>query len=318
MKKYILGIALVTLIVNACTKKVDPIDNSNADVTLVNAGPNFVTTDVTVNPKDSLFFSFTITSNKPMKYVGIQKNPVNQTAFLVRDTLTAANTNSFTAIKRLRADSVNGSFVYRIVAHDSAGVYIGHKDIIITTKADFTFWSYRFLQVPDSTAKTNKCYFATSNGTSYSYSDGAAISNLIDFGYFYDTTRVLAGSPASLKPKGHTIYTLQNTITPFLPYDISAWTKNATLLKASALANLSTITSAGAIRTACVAALNSGTVTRYSQLDKSATASDLTATVLLFKTVTGKYGMMAINYTNSAANPASPETNISIDVKIEK
>jgi hypothetical protein len=315
MKKIITGGLITIVLFSACTKKVDPIDINYAEVTLA-GGTNFVTENIIVNPKDSIFFNFTITSGKTMRYVGIQKNPTNQTTFLVRDTLSAANQNSYTAIKRFRADSINGDFLYRIVAHDSAGVYIGHKDVMVTTKADFIFWSYRFLYVPDTLAKTNKCYFSTSDGKSYSYSDGASISSKIDFGYFYDTTRILAGSPATLRPKGHTIYTLPNTITPFLPYDISGWTKNATLLKVSSLTNLSSITSGGAIRTACVPALNSGTVTRYSQLDKSATAADLTATVFLFRTVTGKYGLMTINFTNN--NFSNNDSFINIDVKIEK
>ena len=63
MKKYILGIVLAMVMLNACTKKVDPIDISYADIALVNAGTGFVTTDVTVNPKDSIFFSFTIRSS---------------------------------------------------------------------------------------------------------------------------------------------------------------------------------------------------------------------------------------------------------------
>jgi hypothetical protein len=319
MKKILSGAVIAMVVLSACQKKVDAVDGSNATVTLTNAGANYVTENITVNPKDSIFFSFNISSGKDMKYVSIQKNPTNQISFLVRDTLTSANKNSYTAVKKFAADSINGDWVYRISAHDQGGNYIGHKDVIVSVKSDFTFWSYRFLQVPDSTAKTNKCYFATSNGKSYSYSDGAGISNLIDFGFFYDTTKVLAGTPATLKPKGYTIYTLPNTITPFLPYDISTWTKNATLLKVSGLTNLSTITSAGAIRTACIPALNSGTVTRYSQLDKSATASDLTATVFLFKTVTGKYGLMAVNFTNSnATTPSSPDSYINIDVKIEK
>lgn len=316
MKKYISAAVVIITLLTACEKKVGPVDGSNATVVLKSSGAKYVTDNIIVNGKDSLFFDFTITSNADMKYVSIQKNPVNQTAFLVRDTVPAANKNSYSAIKKFAADSINGDWVYRIVAHDRVGNYIGHKDILVSVKTDFVFWSYRFLKVPDSVAKTNKCYFSTSNGQSYSYSDGAAISNLIDFGYFYDTTRVLAGSPLTLKPKGHTIYALNNAITPFAHYDISTWTKNATLLKGSALTNLSTITSVGAIRTACVSALSSGTVTRYSQLDKSATAGDLSATVILFKTVAGKYGLMTVNFTNLNDGPSGAIINI--DVKLEK
>src|SRR6188474_1090632 len=140
MKKIILYNILAMVLFNACVEKVNPVDGSNATVTMVSLGANYVTENVTVNPKDSLFFSFTIASDMDFKFVGIQKNPVNQTAFVVRDTLTSANKNSYTVTKRLRADSINGDYVYRIVAHNASGIYIGHKDIIVTVKADFSFF----------------------------------------------------------------------------------------------------------------------------------------------------------------------------------
>ncbi|WP_462251208.1 hypothetical protein [Ferruginibacter sp.] len=314
MKKIIIPITVVLLAVTACEKKTSPVDESNATITLRNSGTNFVTDNITVNPKDSIFFDYTVTSSTDMRFVSIQKNPANQTAFVVRDTMTAATKNSYSVVKRLRADSINGSYIYHFVAHTANGVYIGHKAITVTVKADYTFWSYRFLKVPDSAAKINKCYFATSNGNSYSYSDGASISNLIDFGYFYDTTMVTVNS--TLQPKGHTIYTLPNTITPFAHYDISTWTKNATLLKSTST-TVASITSAGAIRTACVPALNSGTVTRFSQTDRGTQANInllLTGQNFVFKTVTGKYGVMGVSFTNNEGSNSS----INIDVKIEK
>ena len=132
MKKYIITAAVAIALFSACQKKVDPVDGSNATITLNNAGAKYVTENITVNAKDSIFFSFTITSNTDMKYVSIQKNPVNQTAFLVRDTLSATDKNSYTTVKKFAADSANGDWVYRIVAHDQVGNYIGHKDIIVT------------------------------------------------------------------------------------------------------------------------------------------------------------------------------------------
>jgi len=313
MKKTILGIALLGFVLIGCQKKVDPIDGSNATVELTNLGKYFVTGDVTLNPKDSIYFSFTISSNVDMKYVSIQKNPVNQTAFLVRDTLNATNKNSYSAVKKFLADSANGSYLYRIVAHDAVGNYIGHKDIAVNINADFNFYSYRFLYAPDTTAKVNKCYFSTSEGSAYSYTEATSKSASIDFGYFYDTTKV---SGTAL---GHTIYAL-NATGVFGAYDISSWTKNATVFKKLASGTPSPTfaqaLSAGTLRTAGATQLSSGTTTKVTGLSTTSPSN-----VVYFKTSAGKFGMIQINFSsvttiNSAVSPAA--TYVNIDVKIEK
>ncbi len=313
MKKIIVGTALLVFVLTGCQKKVDPVDGSNVTVELSNLGKYYVTGDVTLNPKDSIYFNFTISSNVDMKYVSIQKNPINQTAFLVRDTLNATNKNSYSAVKKFMADSANGNYLYRIVAHDAVGNYIGHKDIAVNINADFNFYSYRFLYAPDTTAKINKCYFSTSEGTSYNYTDAASKSASIDFGYFYDTTKV---SGTAL---GHTIYAL-NATGVFGAYDISAWTKNATIFKklASGTPNptFAQALSAGTLRTAGATQLSSGTTTKVTGL--STTSPNNT---VYFKTAAGKFGMIQINFSsvttiNAAVSPSA--TYVNIDVKIEK
>lgn len=302
MKKYILGIIIATVMLNACTKKVDPIDGSNADIALVNNGTGFVTGDVTVNPKDSIFFSFTITSAKKMKYVSIQKNPVNQTAFLVRDTLTAANMNSYTVTKRLRADSANGPYVYRIVAHDTAGVYIGHKDVIITVNPDFYYYTVRVLQVPDTTAKTNNCYLAAYTGNVYSFTSGAAKSADIDFGFYYDTTTANKFS----------VYALSAAQPQLNYYDITTWTKNATLMKKAASPTFASLLSAGGLRSAALTNLASGAGNKVVGLSTTTAGNNQ----VFFKTAAGKSGCMQINYINGT--DGSKATFMNVDIKIEK
>jgi hypothetical protein len=310
MKKYIVGITLAMLMLNACTKKVDPIDGSNAIVTLVNAGTGFVTGDVTVNPKDSIFFSFTITSNKTMKYVSIQKNPVNQTAFVVRDTLTAANQNSYTITKRLRADSANGTYIYRIVAHDTGGVYIGHKDLVVTVTPDFYYYTVRVLQVPDTTAKTNTCYMAASTGNVYSYTTGAANSALIDFGFYYDTTGTL--TPSTTDDLKFSLYALSAPQPQLNFYDISAWTKNATIMKKATAPTFASILSAGGLRSAAITNLTSGATNKVTALSTTVAGNNL----VFFKTAAGKAGCMQINYINGTNGAKDSYANV--DVKIER
>ncbi len=306
MKNIITGLILTAVLLSACQKKTDPVDGSNATITLSNAGANYVTGNVTVNAKDSLFFSFTITSDRDMKYVSIQKNPVNQTAFLVRDTLTAANKNSYTAVKKLMADSANGDWVYRIVAHDQVGNYIGHKDIIVSVKPDFNYFTYRFLRVPDTTDKVNTCYMSATTGSLFNYTNGAANSALIDFGIYYDTTG--KASAATADDSTFVIYAL-NSVQPQLSYyDVSTWTKNATIMKKATSPTFASITSAGALRSAAVTNLTSGARNKAVALT--------TGTLVFFKTVGGKAGCLNVNFINGS--DPSKTTYLNVDVKIEK
>lgn len=306
MKKIITGSILMMIMLSACEKKVSPVDGSNAIVTLKNDGAKYVTDNVTVNSKDSLFFSFTITSAMDMKYVSIQKNPVNQTAFVVRDTLTTANKNAYTTTKKLVADSANGDYVYRIVAHNSVGSYIGHKDIIVSVNSDFNYYTYRFLRVPDTTAKTNPCYLAATTGEVFSYTTGAAKSSLIDFGVMFDTTG--AASASTTDDLKFCVYTL-NAAQPQIPfYDISAFTKNATIMKKAASPAFNTLLSAAGLRAAATTNLASGTTTKVTQL--------VAGNLVFFKTVTGKAGCMQVTFVNDAGT--AKESYMNIDVKTEK
>lgn len=298
-------ILLLVIVFFSCQKKTDPVDGSNVTVELRSGSKN-VTGDITVNPKDSIFFDFTITSSQEMGFVSIQKNPLNQVAFVVRDTLNAAQKFSFSVLKKLVADSINGPAVYRIVAHTVRGNYIGHKDIVVTVNPDFNFYSNRLLYVPDSTAKTNKCYYSTSDGVTYSYSDGASKSSSIDFGYFYDTTRV--GGVVN----GHSIYALNAASSSiFLPYDITSWTRNATILKKVSAPTFLSLSSKGAIRTAGISNLASGVSSKVIGLSSSSPNN-----LVLFRTASGKYGCLQINFVNGAT--AAPSTYINVDVKVEK
>ncbi len=306
MKKIIFPIIIAIIVFSSCQKKADIVDGNNATVTLSNAGANHVVGDITVNPNDSIIFNFTIASNQDMKFVGIQKNPVSQTGFVVRDTLTTAGKNSYSVTKRLKADSINGSYVYHIVAHNAAGIYIGHKAIIVTVKADFNYFSYRFLQVPDTTAKTNTCYIAATTGNVYSYTSGAAKSADIDFGVQFDTTGAL--TPIATDDLKFSVYALSAPQNQIAYYDITSWTKNATIMKKATAPAFNALTSGGALRSAGVTNLASGTTNKITQL--------VAGNLVYFKTVSGKVGCMQVNFVNG--NNESQNSYINVDVKIEK
>lgn len=287
-------LAMVTLA--GCLKGVDPVSTYSLNVTFANKGDKYVSSDITVNPKDSIVLEFTVTSPKNMKYVTVQKNGSD----FFKDTLTSATKNSFTVVKRFVADSIAGAYNIRVLAKDSANVFLGDKSIVVTVTADFDYYTQRTLYVPDTTAKTNPCYFATKTGTAYSYSGVGTNSGLIDFGYVFDTASTLK----------HTIYSLNTSPVPTGVnfYDISTWTKNATVFKKITTPTFANITSGGILRTAGLSNLSSGTSTKIAAL--------AAGNVILFKTAAGKYGAIQINYIKTDSPNAS--TFMIVDVKVQR
>ncbi len=299
----------------ACEKKVEPIDTFDVIVEYKSTSAKTITGDVTLNPKDSIYFDFTITSpNKDMSFVEIQKNGTRVDTFRLTN---AANKRSFSFVKGYRADSIPGLYTYRVLARDAKAVFMGDgsKEITVTIKPDFDFWSYRILQVPDSTAKSNKCYYSTSDGKIYSYTEGGANSAKIDFGYYWDTTgRSTTVTTDDLK---HTIYAL-NTPQPQLGfYDIASWTKNATLLKKmpTSINFVSGLTSGGAIQTLIGGNMATGTSTKITGISLTNTGSTSNS-VIGFRTAAGKFGCILVRFINGDSPNAT--TQMEVDVKVQK
>lgn len=301
MKKYITGILASGLVFASCEKKVDPIDTFDVTVEYRSGGAKFITSDVTINPKDSIYFDFTISSPDPMSFVEIQKNGTRIDTFR----LDASNNKSFSRVKGYRADSAAGDYTYRVLARNDKATFMGDggKMFKVTITPDFNFWSYRILQVPDSVNKTNKCYYSSKDGKIYSYSDGSAASADIDFGYYFD----IAGSNA------HSFYALSAAQAQLSFYDISTWTKNATILKKmpSSVNFVSQLTSSGAIQTLIGGNMTSGTSSKVTAVSTSGGSN-----VIGFRTSGGKYGAILVRYINQ--NSAAKETQIEVDVKVQK
>jgi len=311
MKRYILGFLAAAACFTACEKKVDPIDTYSVKVDFKNSGGKFLTGDQQLNPKDSIYFDFTVTSAEDMEYVEIQKNGSRVDTFRIP---AGADKRSFSKVKGYMADSAAGEYKYRVVGRGKQARFLGDgdKQIKITIKPDFDFWSYRILQVPDTVNKTNKAYYSLKEGKVYNYSEATANSAKIDIGYYYDTT--FNSTPSTTDDLGHTIYAISAAQPQLGYYDISGWpVKNATLLKKmpSSVNFVSGLTSAGAINTLIKNNMTSGTSTKVNQLSTTAGSN-----VIGFKTVDGKYGAILIRYTNGSS-PAKT-TQIEVDVKIQK
>ena len=285
------------------------MDSFDVTVEFRNSGGKFVTGDVTLNPKDSIYFDFTISSPTEMSYIEIQKNGVRIDTFRLNST----NNRSFSLVKGYRVDSAAGDYSYRVLARDARAIFMGDggKMFTVTVTPDFKFWSYRILQVPDTVNKTNKTYYSSSDGKTYSYSEGAANSGSIDFGYYWDTTgRGTAATGDDLK---HTIYSLSAAQPQLAFYDLSSWTKNVTLLKKmpSSVNFVSNLTSGGAIQTLIGGNMNSGTSSKVTTVSTSSGNN-----VIGFKTAAGKFGAILIRYVNG--DSPNKETQIEVDVKVQK
>jgi len=309
MKKYIIGVMIAAGFLAACEKKVDPIDTFYVTVDYRSGGAKYITSDVTVNPKDSIYFDFTINSQDPMSYVEIQKNGTRIDTFR----LDASNNRSFSRIKGYRADSASGEYTYRVLARNEKATFMGDggKMFKVTVNPDFNFWSYRILQVPDTVLKKNKCYYSTIDGRVHTYTEATANSASIDFGYYWDTTgRGTASTSDDLK---HTFYS-PSAAQPQIPfYDLSSWTKNVTLLKKmpSSVNFVSQLTSAGAIQTLIGGNMASGTSSKVSTISTSGGNN-----VIGFKTASGKFGAILIRYVSGDSPNAT--TQIEVDVKVQK
>jgi len=309
MKKIILGALVLGLLLSACEKKVEDVGSFDVTVDFRSSGSKFVTGDVTLNPKDSIYFDFTISSPTAMSYIEIQKNGVRIDTFR----LNSSNNRSFSLVKGYRVDSAAGDYSYRVLARDARAIFMGDggKMFTVTITPDFNFWSYRILQVPDSVDKTNKTYYSSSDGKTYSYTNGAASSATIDFGLYWDTTG--RGTTPTTDDLKHTIYSL-NALQPQLAfYDITSWTKNVTLLKKmpTSVNFVTGLTSGGAIQTLIGGNMTSGTSSKVTTVSTTAGSN-----VIGFRTAAGKFGAILIRYVNGDS-PAKT-TQIEVDVKVQK
>jgi hypothetical protein len=311
MKKYILVLLTTGVIFSACEKKVEDVGTFDVIVNYKTSNPKAITGDITVNPKDSIYLDFTISSpSEDMSYVEIQKNGVRIDTFRMNGFTDKRN---FSFVKGYRADSIPGDYSYRVLARDARAIFMGDGGIQlkVTVKPDFDFWSYRILQVPDTTNKTNKTYYSSIDGKTYSYTDGAANSAKIDFGLYWDTTG--RGTAVTTDDLKHTIYSL-NAAQPQLNfYDISTWTKNTTLLKKmpTSVNFVTGLTSGGAIQTLIGGNMTSGTASKVTTVSTTAGSN-----VIGFKTAAGKFGAILIRYVNGDSPNAT--TQIEVDVKVQK
>lgn len=294
---YTLALALSVVLIS-CEKKIAPIDNYAVQVEFKNSSSKAVTGNVTVNPKEEITLDFTISSNMEEMYiVEIQKNGTRVDTFMV----SAASARNFSASKTYRIDSIAGDYAYRVLARNRKGIFIGdgQKLLKVTVAPDFYYFTNVKLEVPDSSAAKTKSFLAALTGKTLSYTEGAAASATVDMGYFFDTTTV--GAPK------HTLYAL--AASKYAPYNLSAWTKNATVLKRASSPSFTALTSGGSLAAVNTSVLNTGTSTSITAL--------VAGNLVYFRTANGKVGCLQVNFVQDGG-AAIGQSFINCDIKIQR
>lgn len=303
--KALFSILTATAILSGCVKKIDPIDSYGVTVNFNSNDPKAVIGDKELNPKDSFVLDFSLTSAKEdIAVIEIQRNGARLDTFSLAN---RTDRRSFSGQKRYRIDSAAGDYSYRVLARNSRGVFLGDggKLIRLSVKSDFYYWTYRFMSVPNPATKASESFFSTSEGKTYSFNTGAANSAKIDFGFFYDTTTV--GVSVANQPK-NTIYAPASD-SFYKAYNLTGWTKNATVFRRVTTPTFTNMTSAAIIRSAGMSNLTGANAAPRITILAS-------GNVILFRTAAGKYGAVNINYIESTSD--SVKSYMNVDVKVEK
>lgn len=237
---------LVTIVFfTSCKKETTNIFNMfDVKVTYHSNSPYAVTESKVVNPGDSVYLEYTIESpTKEMYAVCIfETSAAIPTKIILND----SQRKSYSGIVKLKMSTRVGKNSYRIWAIDKAGVYLGdgYKTITLDVTSDYNYWAGRELTMPDTIGKVNNCYYAIASGEVFNYNNGASNSAKIDMGLF--RVPVFQATTGLLTGYKYDVYALNSNPLPFTSYDITSWTKRATLFsapktgQASAFLNLRT------------------------------------------------------------------------------
>lgn len=278
-------------LMTSCKKESQNIFNMfDVALTLHNNNPKAVSGDVDVNPGDSLVFDFTITSpNKDMYMVCVHRAGDNL-PYLKIPITDDAKRRSYSGTIDIVADRGVGKTTYRIWALDKEGVYLGdgYKSITINVVSDFRFMPNRKLYFPDTMGKQLNSYLSLAGGATYSYTTGASHSADIDLGIY----RQAVYDPNTNEFKGymHNLYSLSADPNPFVPYDVSSWTKRETLF--SAPVKNSTNTFRNTLKTGKTIE----TEAKKKTINLKHIATGLVSNdMIYFVTPEGKYGVLIVN-----------------------
>lgn len=287
--------AISMLLFASCKKEADNIFTMFKDVTVTfnNSDPRCVTDYKLVNDGDSVYIDFTINSpNEDMySYVVQTSAGTAQPAGITYAINDETKRRSFSNVIKLKMNR-DGKSSYRVYALNQKGIYIGdgYKKVTIEVNPSYIIYSGREISLPDTVAKNQKSFFSLSDGTTYSYNNGAANAAKIDFGIF----RTMYKDNQNNTLYAINLYNANKSATTFPVYDVSTWTKRLTKFSAP-VASQNTIFVNNAISGSTIEALARARTINLDATTATTVAAGLNVnSAVFFLTPEGKYGMMLV------------------------
>ncbi|WP_443939421.1 hypothetical protein [Pedobacter sp. MW01-1-1] len=313
IKIFLLAISM--LFAFSCKKEAENIFNMFEDVTVTynNSDPKCVIDYKQVNEKEEVWIDYTINSaNEDMYSVVVERT--TGTGF-DRQTFTpsAAQRRSYSNIFKYVMQR-DGKTSFRVYAMNQKGVYIGdgYKKVVVDQNPSYKVFASRVIYLPDTVAKVLPSFFSLNNGTSYSYTDGAANSDKIDFG-IYRTPYL--NTTSGLIEYAVNLYSISTPTNPFPIYNISAWNPKRTTKFSAPITGQATVFVNSAISGGTIETLaKARTINLNATVGTTAANSLAAGSAVFFLTPEGKYGMMLINSVTSDYDK-KPLLNVSVKIQ---
>lgn len=307
-------LALSVLLFTSCAKEAPNIFNMFTDVSVTynNSDPRCVTDYKLINDKDEVWIDFTITSDKEDMYsYVIETSAGTQQPTRITTPITdGTKRRSFSFIYKIPVNLMrDGKQSFRVYPLNEKGIYMGdgYKKVTVEQNPSYVILANRDIYLPDTVAKVLPSFFSLSDGTGYSYTNGAANSAKIDLGIY--RTPVI-NAQGIITGYVYNIYNTSAPATTFPIYDVSTWTKRLTKFSAP-VASQGTVFTNNAFSGSTIEAL-----AKARTINLNATTTGIASTsAVFFQTPEGKYGMLYFFFFTSDLNKR-PYCNVS--VKIQK
>ncbi len=285
----------------------------DVNITFNSSDPRCVTDYKVVNDKEEVWIDFTLTSDKEdmFSYAVETSAGTAQPSRIVYPISDATQRRKFSTILKMTMNR-DGKSTYRIYALNEKGIYIGdgYKKVTVDVNPSYMIYANREIFLPDSATKATPSFISLSDGSTYSYLNGAANSAKIDFGIYRTLYK---------DAQGNTLYAinLYNTSAPstvFPIFDVSSWQKRLTKFSAP-ITSQSTVFITGAISGSTIETLaKARTITLNNTVATTAAAGLAAGSAVFFLTPEGKYGMLQVTRVTSDLN-GKPYINVSIKMQ---
>lgn len=311
---FLIALGVITLA--SCKKESTNIFNMFNDVTVTynNSDPRCVTDYKVVNDKDEVWIDFTINSavEDMYSYVVETSAGTQQPSRITYAISDPSQRRTFSSIIKMTMNR-DGKSSYRIYALNQKGIYIGdgYKKVTIDVNPSYTILANRDIYLPDSTAKVLPSFFSLSDGTTYSYTDGAANASKIDFGIY----RTMYKDAQNNTLYALNLFNTSVTASTFPINDVTSWNPKRATKFSAPVTGQATIFTNSAISGSTIETLAKARTINLNATTATTAAAGLAASsAVFFITPEGKYGMMLINQVTADAQKR-PYINVSVKMQ---